>query len=79
VSGVLGVSRGVLLPAVKRMGVLMRELADAGPPAAGAAPSGPPPQAAELGVLGQRVGVTGAFLDIMVIVILALMIWKPGV
>jgi hypothetical protein len=32
----LGVSHGVLLPAVKRMGVLMRELVDAGPPAAGA-------------------------------------------
>jgi hypothetical protein len=45
----LGVAHGVLLPAVKRMGVLMNELAAA-----------------------------GAFLDIMVIVILALMVWKPG-
>ena len=78
----LGVSHGMLLPAVRRMGVLMKELAAAGPPP-GANPSqgppaGPPPQVAELGTLGQRVGVTGAFLDIMVIVILALMVWKPG-
>ena len=74
----LGASHGVLLPAVRRMGVLMRELVDAGPPPAGAAPAGPPPQAVELGTLGQRVGATGAFLDVMVIVILVLMIWKPG-
>jgi hypothetical protein len=44
----LGVSHGVLRPAVKHMGVLMRELVDAGPPTAGAAPTGPPPQAVEL-------------------------------
>jgi hypothetical protein len=83
----LGVSHGILLPAVRRMGVLMKELAAAGPPPsnpeagsapAGPPPGGPPPQVAELGTLGQRVGVTGAFLDIMVIVILALMVWKPG-
>ena len=82
----LAVSHGILLPAVRRMGVLMKELAAAGPPPAAAAggapagppPGGPPPQVAELGTLGQRVGVTGAFLDIMVIVILALMVWKPG-
>jgi hypothetical protein len=74
----LGVSHGVLLPAAKRMGVLMRELVDAGPPPAGGAPAGPPPQAAELATLGQRVGVSSAFLDIMMIVILVLMVWKPG-
>ncbi len=73
----LGVSHGLLLPAVKRMGVLMREMVDAGPPPAGA-PPGPPPQAAEMGKLGQRVGATGAFLDVMVVVILVIMIWKPG-
>ena len=75
----IGVSHGVLLPAVKRMGVLMRELVDAGPPPAGAAPAGPPPQAVELEGLGKRVGASGAFLDVLMIVILALMVWKPGV
>ena len=74
----IGVSLGVLLPAVKRMGVLMRELVDAGPPAAGA-PPGPPPQVAELQALGPRVGASGAFLDVLMIVILALMVWKPGI
>ena len=74
----IGVSHGVLLPAVKRMGVLMRELVDAGPPAAGA-PPGPPPQVAELQALGPRVGASGAFLDILMVVILALMVWKPGI
>ncbi len=80
----LGVSHGVLLPAVKRMGALMQELVDAGsgpPPPAGppaGAATGPPPQVAELGTLGQRVGATGAFLDVMVVVIVCLMIWKPA-
>jgi uncharacterized membrane protein len=74
----IGVSHGVLLPAVKRMGVLMRELVDAGPPAAGA-PPGPPPQVAELQALGPRVGASSAFLDVLLIVILALMVWKPGI
>ncbi len=75
----IGVSHGVLLPAVKRMGVLMRELVDAGPPPAGAAPPGPPPQVAELQALGPRGGASSAFLDVLMIVILALMVWKPGV
>ncbi len=79
----IGVSHGVLLPAVKRMGVLMRELVDAGPPPTGAppagAPPGPPPQVAELQALGPRVGASGAFLDVLMVVILALMVWKPGI
>jgi hypothetical protein len=74
----LGVSHGVLLPAVKRMGVLMRELVDAGPPPPGA-PAGPPSQAVELASLGPRVGASSAFLDVLMIVILALMVWKPGI
>jgi uncharacterized membrane protein len=74
----IGVSHGVLLPTVKRMGVLMRELVDAGPPAAGA-PPGPPPQVAELQTLGPRVGAAGAFLDVLMVVILVLMVWKPGI
>lgn len=73
----LGVSHGVLQPALKRMQTLMQEMIDAGPPPAGA-PPGPPPQATEMAALGQRVGATGAFLDVMVVVILALMVWKPG-
>jgi hypothetical protein len=55
------------------MGVLMREVL-AGPPPAG----GPPPQAGELEQLGQRLGVVGPVLNVILIVILFLMIWKPG-
>jgi hypothetical protein len=55
------------------MGVLMRELA-AGPPPAG----GPPPQATEMQSLGQRLGVLGPVLTVIMIVILFLMVWKPG-
>jgi hypothetical protein len=69
----LGLSHGVMLPTVKRMGVLMHEVA-AGPPPAG----GPPPQAAEMATLGQRMGVVGPILNVILIVILFLMVWKPG-
>jgi uncharacterized membrane protein len=69
----LGLSHGVLQPAVKRMGVLMREMIAAGPPT-----GGPPPQAAEMAGLGKRVGMTGATLDVLLIVITALMVFRPG-
>ena len=69
----IGLSHGVVMPTVKRMGVLMREVL-AGPPPAG----GPPPQAGELEQLGQRLGVVGPVLNVILIVILFLMIWKPG-
>jgi hypothetical protein len=72
----IGLSHGVLLPAVRRMGVLMREMASGGPPPAGA--GGPPPQAAEMENLGKRVGITGAALNVLVVVFLFIMVWKPG-
>jgi hypothetical protein len=71
----LGISHGVLQPAVKRMGVLMREMIAA---TASGPSSGPPPQATEMASLGQRVGAAGATLNVIVIVILVLMVWKPG-
>jgi hypothetical protein len=74
----LGVSHGILLPSLRRMQALMEQMVDAGPPPAGA-PPGPPPQAAEMAALGQRVGASGTFLDVMIVVILVLMVWKPGV
>jgi uncharacterized membrane protein len=69
----LGLSHGVLWPTVKRMGVLMREML-AGPPPAG----GPPPQAVEMEALGKKVGVVGPTLDLILIAILSLMVFKPG-
>jgi uncharacterized membrane protein len=69
----LGISHGLVRPASKRMGALMRELAS-GPPPAG----GPPPQAAEMQSIGQRLGVLGPVLTVILVVILFLMVWKPG-
>jgi uncharacterized membrane protein len=69
----LGLSHGLLLPAVQRMHVLMREMIAAGPPA-----GGPPPQAAEMEALGKRVGAVGAALDVLIVVIIGLMVFKPG-
>jgi len=69
----LGLSHGVLMPAVKRMGVLMHEMA-AGPPPVG----GPPPQAVEMASIGKKLGVVGPILDLSMIVVLVLMVYKPG-
>ena len=69
----LGVSHGVLLPAAKRSLALQEELVAAGPPA-----GGPPPQAAELAALGKRLAMAGTFLNLMVVVIVSLMVFKPG-
>jgi len=71
--GALGLSHGILLPSVKRLQVLMAELVAAGPPA-----GGPPPQAAEMEQLGKRIAPVGAILNILVIVIVGLMVFKPG-
>jgi hypothetical protein len=73
----LGLSHGVLRPNVRKMQSLMRELA-AGAGAAATGAAGPPPQAEELERRGRTVGITGAALNLLVIVLLYLMIWKPG-
>jgi uncharacterized membrane protein len=75
----LGVSHGVMFPAVKRIERLTRELIEMGPPPAGSAPAGPPPQVAELAALDKRLAIGGGFLNIMLVAIVVLMVWKPGV
>ena len=72
----LGLSHGVLRPNVKKMHVLMRELV-AGPPATGAA-GGRPPQVDEIEQRARTVGTTSAVLNLLLVVILYLMIWRPG-
>ena len=74
----IGVAHGVMAPTVKRMGGLMEELNAMGPPPAGAAPSGPPPQVAQMEALGQRLAIGGTFLDLLLVVIVGIMVWKPG-
>ena len=69
----IGLSHGVQQPSVRRMIALMEDMGTAGPPAAG-----PPPQAAEMQELGKRLGATGATLNVLLVVILYLMVFKPG-
>jgi uncharacterized membrane protein len=73
--GALGISHGLLLPRVHRHLALQRELV-LGPPAATAA--GPASHDAELEVLGGRIAMFGSILNVTLIVLLALMIFKPG-
>ena len=75
----LGISHGVMIPTVKKMEGLMRELNAMGPPPAGAAPSGPPPQVMQMEALGKKLATFGPLLNVMLIVIISLMVWKPGV
>jgi uncharacterized membrane protein len=72
----LTLSHGVLQPNVKRMMALMGELVSMGAPAPGA--TGPPPQVTELEERGKRVGMTGATLNVLLVVILYLMVFQPG-
>ena len=74
----LALSHGVLFPTLKKMRALMGELA-AGPPPGAAPPAGPPPQVAQLEVLGKRLGVVGPVLNLAVVAVLVLMVWKPGI
>lgn len=69
----LGISHGLLTPRVKKMEALMIEMTE-GPPPTG----GPPPQAAQMEVLGKQVGIYGFALNVLVVVILSLMVTKPG-
>ena len=74
----IGVSHGVLIPSERRMNALGRELVAAGPPPAGAPTAGPPPQVAEMEALGKKMGGAGMFLNLLLVVIVALMVFKPG-
>jgi uncharacterized membrane protein len=73
----LGVSHGALMPRVKRMLRLQHEMLDAAP-AGGAPAGGPPPQVAEVQGLGQQIGMISMVLHLSLVVLLVLMIWKPG-
>ena len=69
----IAVSHGLLWPSVNKMQALMQEMIDAGPPT-----GGPPPQAAELEKTGRRVGIVSTVLHLAFVVILVLMVFKPG-
>lgn len=67
----------VHVPNLQRMNVLVTELAAMGAPPAGA-PAGPPPQAVEMEQRGKAAARNGGILHLSLIVLLYLMIWKPG-
>jgi uncharacterized membrane protein len=68
----LAVSYLLMQPRVKEVLALQREMVSQGPT------HGPPPQAAQLGALGKQIAPIGVVLDLALLVILVLMIWKPG-
>jgi uncharacterized membrane protein len=70
----LGISHGVLIPGHKRINALLAEMENSPPPAGGA-----PPQVAEIQTLGQRQAMAGMITNLAVVVLVVLMIWKPGV
>jgi uncharacterized membrane protein len=73
----LGLSHGLLIPNVRKMIGLMEQLVAMGPPPAGATATAPPTQVVEMEERGRVVGMTSTVLDLMLVVILALMVWKP--
>src|SRR5262245_49865112 len=72
----IAISHAVMFPGTKKMQKLLATLAE-GPPPAGAR-SGPPPEVAEVHALDRRLGIFGAILSLIVVVILFLMVVKPG-
>ena len=73
----IGVSHAIVFPNARRMKDLAVELAAGGPPPADA-PPGPPPQVAEMERRGKMLGASSTFLDLLLVAIIVLMIWKPG-
>jgi hypothetical protein len=69
----LALSHGIMAPAVRTMIRLQEEMLS-GPPPAG----GPPPQVAQMEECGKRLATVGPILNVLLIVILVLMVFKPG-
>jgi hypothetical protein len=70
----LGVLHGAHLPNLRRMNELMKEVAGAPVSQEG----GRPPQVDELAARGKRAGLYGAILNVALIAIVVMMVWKPG-
>jgi uncharacterized membrane protein len=69
----LTLSHTVMIPSHRRLNQLMLEMETAAPPA-----GGPPPQVAQLEAIGKKLAGTSMVLNLALITILVLMIWKPG-
>jgi len=75
----IGLSHAIMIPSEKRMNVLAAELVAAGPPPAGAAAGGPPPQVVEMEGLEKKLAAVGTVLNLLVVIVVVLMVFKPGV
>jgi uncharacterized membrane protein len=73
----LAISHAVVFPNARKMKELSAELVAAGPPPAGTA-AGPPPQVVEMQRRGRALGLSSSILHVLLVVIIGLMIWKPG-
>lgn len=74
----IAISHTQLFPNVRRMNELMDELAAMGPPPPGAPAGGPPPQAIELEQRGKRMPMIEGPLNLLVVIVVFLMVFKPG-
>ena len=74
----IGITHAVHLPNIRRMNELAAELTAGSPPPGGGS-GGPPPQVAELEARGKRAGAVGGVLNLIVVIVVFLMVWKPGV
>lgn len=72
----LTIAAAVLMPSARKIAELSRELASMGPPPAGA--QGPPPQVGAIDALGKKLGMFSGINHLIVVVILYLMVAKPG-
>jgi hypothetical protein len=70
----IGVAHAVLFPNARRIVALLAEMEQQPPPA-----GGPPPQVARLEVLGAQQAKAGTVMHVLTVVLIALMVWKPGV
>jgi uncharacterized membrane protein len=72
----LGIVHGAHLPNIRRMNALMAELTAGAPPSGGS--GGPPPQVSELEQRGRRAAMLGGLLNLLTVVAVVLMVFKPG-
>jgi hypothetical protein len=70
----IGLSHSILIPGHKKINALLLEM-EQGPPPVG----GPPPQAAQIQEIGKKQAGTAMALNLILVVIVCLMIWQPGV
>lgn len=70
----IGIAHSVLIPGHRHINELLAEM-EQGPAPAG----GPPPQVATIQEIGKRQATFGMVNNLLVVALLVLMIWKPGI